>query len=68
MDRVIEKKRWTSKKILTIAGIVALVGLQMNIVSLDTGNLEMIFGRFVFKIYHVLSLREKGHTLPLTNC
>jgi len=27
MDRVIEKKKWTSKKILTIAGIAALVGL-----------------------------------------
>ncbi|MDP4284188.1 MAG: HlyD family efflux transporter periplasmic adaptor subunit [Bacteroidota bacterium] len=27
MDRTIAKKRWTTKKILTIAGIVALVGL-----------------------------------------
>ncbi|MEO6136290.1 MAG: HlyD family efflux transporter periplasmic adaptor subunit, partial [Ginsengibacter sp.] len=27
MDRVIVKKRWTSKKILTIAGVVALVAL-----------------------------------------
>lgn len=27
MDRVIEKKTWTKKRILTIAGIVALVGL-----------------------------------------
>lgn len=27
MDRVIEKKKWTSKRIMMIAGIVALVGL-----------------------------------------
>ncbi len=27
MDRVIEKKTWTKKRILTIAGIVAIVGL-----------------------------------------
>ena len=27
MDRVIQKKRWNSKKILTIAGIVAIAGL-----------------------------------------
>jgi HlyD family secretion protein len=41
MDRVIEKKRWTPKKIGLIAGIVALIGLLFASWYFTTGNSKL---------------------------
>ena len=38
MDRVIAKKRWTTKKVLTIAGIAALVILIAGSVYFTSGK------------------------------
>ncbi|NNV56921.1 efflux RND transporter periplasmic adaptor subunit [Limnovirga soli] len=41
MDRVIEKKKWTTKKILTIAGITALVALIAASYYFTSGNSKL---------------------------
>jgi HlyD family secretion protein len=41
MDRVIEKKRWTAKRILLIAGIAAIVGLIAASYLLTSGNSKL---------------------------
>ena len=41
MDRVIEKKRWSKKRILTIAGILALVGLIAASYYYTSGNSKL---------------------------
>lgn len=41
MDRVIEKKTWTKKRILTIAGVVALIGLIAASYYYTSGNSKL---------------------------
>lgn len=41
MDRVIAKKRWSTKRILTIAGIVAVVGLIASSYYYTSGNTKL---------------------------
>jgi HlyD family secretion protein len=41
MDRVIEKKKWNSKRIMTIAGVVALVALIMASYLSTSGNSKL---------------------------
>jgi HlyD family secretion protein len=41
MDRVIEKKRWSTKRLLTIGGIVALVGLIASSVYFTSGKSKL---------------------------
>jgi HlyD family secretion protein len=41
VDRVIEKKKWTSKKILTIAGIVGLVALILGSYYFTSGKSKL---------------------------
>ncbi|WP_315815850.1 hypothetical protein [Paraflavitalea speifideaquila] len=38
MDRVIAKKKWTSKKLLTIGGIIALAGLIAASIYFTSGK------------------------------
>lgn len=41
MDRVIEKKKWNTKRILTIGGIVALVGLILGSIYFTSGKSKL---------------------------
>ncbi len=41
MDRVIEKKKWNTKRILTIAGVVAIVGLIAASVYFTSGKSKL---------------------------
>ena len=41
MDRVIEKKKWNTKRILTVAGIVAIVGLIAASVYFTSGKSKL---------------------------
>lgn len=41
MDRIIEKKKWNTKRILTIAGITALIGLIFLSYYLTSGNSKL---------------------------
>ena len=41
MDRVIEKKKWNTKRILTVAGIVAIVGLIATSVYFTSGKSKL---------------------------
>lgn len=41
MDRVIEKKKWNTKRILTIAGITAIVGLIASSVYFTSGKSKL---------------------------
>ncbi len=41
MDRIIEKKKWSRKRILTIAGIVALIALILASYFLTSGNSKL---------------------------
>ncbi len=41
MDRIIEKKKWSRKRILTIAGVVAIVGLILASYFLTSGKSKL---------------------------
>lgn len=41
MDRVIEKKKWSTKRILTIGGIAALVGLILGSIYFTSGKSKL---------------------------
>lgn len=73
MDRVIEKKYWSKKRILTIAGIVALAGLITASIyftagpsklSVETDRLEI---REVVKGSFQETIPENGIVLPKTS-
>ena len=41
MDRVIEKKKWTAKKILTIVGIAGIIALLVSSYLLTSGKSKL---------------------------
>ncbi len=72
MDRVIQKKKWTSKKILTIAGIVAVVALILASYYYTSGkpklnvDLERITISEVIKGPFQETIPVNGVVMPLT--
>ncbi|WP_153797274.1 efflux RND transporter periplasmic adaptor subunit [Foetidibacter luteolus] len=72
MDRVIQKKKWTTKKLLTIGGIVALVALLVSSYYFTSGksrlnvDTERITVSEVKKGVFQESIPVNGVVLPLT--
>ena len=73
MDRVIEKKFWSKKRILTILGIVALVALIAGSIYFTSGktkintSLDRIEERDVIKGPFQETIPENGTVLPQTS-
>ena len=72
VDRVIEKKFWSKKKILTILGIVALAGLIGASIYFTSGptklavDLDRLEVREVIKGAFTETIPENGVVLPKT--
>lgn len=72
MDRIIEKKKWNRKRILTIAGIVALVGLVLASYFLTSGKSRLNVDTDRLTINEVTngsfkeSIPVNGVVMPLT--
>jgi len=73
MDRVIKKKRWTSKRLLTIGGVIALVGLLVASYVFTSGKSKLnvetdrITVSEVKKGVFQESIPVNGVVLPLTS-
>jgi len=72
MDRIIEKKKWNRKRILTIAGVVALVGLVLASYFLTSGKSRLNVDTDRLTINEVTngsfkeSIPVNGVVMPLT--